>query len=129
MEHPPAVPGSRPESGLSRRGALGALGAASGVLLLNEAVAQEQDPAAQVGDTASTIRITELVTHRVQSKVYVEVRTNHKVTGWGEVGSLVASALGARYFRCWFCSPSCLDALARPPHISEFCRLFVGGSP
>src|SRR6516165_4098623 len=92
MEPPSAIRGPRTEPGLSRRGALGALGAASGVLLLNEAVAREQNPAAQVGDTASAIRITELVTHRVQSKVYVEVRTNHKVTGWGEVSALVPAA-------------------------------------
>jgi galactonate dehydratase len=92
MEHPSAFRGPRDEPGMSRRGALGALGAASGVLFLNEAVAQEQNPAAQVGDTASAIRITELVTHRVQSKVYVEVRTNQKVTGWGEVSALVPTA-------------------------------------
>src|SRR5262245_28719642 len=68
------------------------LGAAGGLLLLSDAVAQERNPAAQVADTASSLRITGLKTHRVQSKVYVEVLTNHKLTGWGEVSALVPAA-------------------------------------
>jgi galactonate dehydratase len=76
----------------ARRQLLGALGAASGLALLNHAIAQENNPAAQVADSASTIRITGLKTHRVQSKVYVEISTSHKVTGWGEVSALVPSA-------------------------------------
>jgi hypothetical protein len=83
-----------PESSgeVSRRAALGTLGAAGGLLLLNQAVAQDNNPAAQVADTASSIRITGLKTHRVQSKVFVEILTNHKVTGWGEVSALVPAA-------------------------------------
>jgi galactonate dehydratase len=77
---------------VTRRGALGALGAAGGLALLNEAVAQENNPAAQVADAASAVRITGLKTHRVQHKVYVEVDTNRKVTGWGEVSALVPAA-------------------------------------
>src|SRR5690349_20627985 len=78
------------EQDLSRRGALGALGVvAGGVALLNHAVAADSNPAAQVGDATSTIRITGLRTHRVQHKVYVETQTSHKVSGWGEVSALV----------------------------------------
>jgi galactonate dehydratase len=76
----------------ARRQLLSAIGAAGGLALLNHAVAQENNPAAQVSDSASTIRITGLKTHRVQSKVYVQISTSHKVTGWGEVSALVPSA-------------------------------------
>jgi hypothetical protein len=67
MGHPAAVRGPRNEPGMSRRGALGALGAARRALFLNEAVAQEQNPAAQVGDTAWASRglILLLVTPRL----------------------------------------------------------------
>jgi galactonate dehydratase len=82
-----------PNDGPTRRGLLGTMGAvAGGIALVNHAVAAEDNPAAQVGDTASTIRITGLKTHRVQSKVYVEILTNQKVTGWGEVSALVPTA-------------------------------------
>jgi galactonate dehydratase len=81
------------EEGLTRRGALGVLGAvAGGVALVNHTIAADNNPAAQVGDSTSTIRITGLRTHRVQHKVYVELQTSHKVTGWGEVSALVPTA-------------------------------------
>ncbi len=70
---------------ISRRAAFGSLGAAAvgGLAMLNHAVARENNPATQVVDSASSIKITGLRTHRVQSKVYVEIETNHKITGWG----------------------------------------------
>ena len=75
---------------LSRRGALGTLGAAAGGLaLVTHAVAAADNPAAQVADSAASIRLTGLRTHRVQSKVYIELQTNQKVTGWGEISALV----------------------------------------
>lgn len=76
----------------SRRELIGAVTAASGLALLNHAVAAENNPASQVADSASSIKITGLKTHRVQHKIYVELLTNHKVTGWGEVSALVPSA-------------------------------------
>jgi galactonate dehydratase len=82
----------RSGDGVTRRGALGALGAYGGLALLNHAVAQENNPAAQVADAASAVRIIGLKTHRVQHKVYVEVDTNRKITGWGEVSALVPAA-------------------------------------
>ena len=79
-----------PSSELStRRHLLGATTAATGLAVLNHAVAAENNPAAQVADTASSIRITAMKTHRVQHKVYVEIATNQKITGWGEVSALV----------------------------------------
>jgi galactonate dehydratase len=81
------------EGDVTRRGALQALGAvAGGVALTNHTVAAENNPAVQVADPASSIRITGLRTHRVQHKVYVELQTTHKITGWGEVSALVPSA-------------------------------------
>src|SRR5262245_30904205 len=77
---------------ISRRGLLGAVGAAGGFAFLQQAVAQENNPAGQVADTGSSLRITGLKTHRVQHKVYVELLTSQKITGWGEVSALVPTA-------------------------------------
>src|SRR5687768_12563049 len=68
------------------------LGAAAGLMMLNEAVSAQSSPAAQVADSASTIKITGMKTHLVQSKVFVEILTSHKITGWGEVSALVPKA-------------------------------------
>jgi galactonate dehydratase len=78
---------------VSRREVLETAGvAAAGLLLVNHAVAADNSPAAQVADTASSIKITGMKTHLVQSKVFVEILTNHKITGWGEVSALVPTA-------------------------------------
>jgi galactonate dehydratase len=69
--------------------------AAGGMALLNEAVGQEKNPAAQVADSAASLRITGLKTHLVQHKVYVEIETSAKITGWGEVSALVPTAAEA----------------------------------
>src|SRR5438105_11664665 len=70
----------------SRREALTAAGTiAAGAALLNEVVAAEQNPAAQVADRSSTIRINRLRATRVQSQVYIKIETNHGVSGWGEI--------------------------------------------
>src|SRR3989442_15683844 len=80
--------------GLDRRQVLGAAGAvAAGGLLLNEAVAQ--NPAANVEDRGASIRIRALRTHRVGSKVYVQIETNQKVSGWGEISALEPGAANA----------------------------------
>jgi hypothetical protein len=41
-----------------------------------------QNPAANVADNGSDIRISRLRTHLVGSKVYVQLETNRKVVGW-----------------------------------------------
>jgi len=78
---------------VSRRNLLASMGTfVGGAVLLNHTVAQD-NPAAQVTDSASSIRITGLKTHRVQHKVYVEILTsNKKIIGWGEVSALVPTA-------------------------------------
>src|SRR5438874_1733921 len=85
---------SEKKAGPDRRTLIGAAGAAAaGALLLNEAVAA--GPAANVADRAAGIRIRALRTHRVGTKVFVQIETNQKVTGWGEVSALEPSAAEA----------------------------------
>lgn len=80
----------------SRRELLASMAAAAaGSLVLNHAVAQENNPAAQVADSASTIKITQMRTHRIAHKVYVELLTNHGIRGWGEISALVPTAAEA----------------------------------
>lgn len=76
-------------SDFSRRRVLEAASAAAGFALLNESVSAQSNPAAQVADSASSIKITALKTHLVQHKVFVELQTNHNITGWGEISALV----------------------------------------
>src|SRR5262249_11945277 len=79
---------------VSRRDILASMGAiAGGAAFLNHAVAQEKNPANQVADSASSLRINGMKTYRVQHKVYVELLTNNpKINGWGEVSALVPTA-------------------------------------
>src|SRR5581483_928824 len=51
----------------------------------NEAVGAEQNPAAQVGDRTSSIRIRRLHATWVGATVYVKIETNHGIVGWGEI--------------------------------------------
>src|SRR5437016_4963884 len=67
---------------------------AAGAVLLNEAIGA-QNPAGQVADRGSEIRIRAMRTHRVASKVYLQIETNQKVTGWGEVSALEPTAAEA----------------------------------
>lgn len=86
--------------GVDRRELLGVAGAvAASGLLLNEAIAQ--NPAANVEDRSSTIRISAMRTHRVGAKVFVHIETNHRVSGWGEVSGVeprAAEALATAFF-------------------------------
>jgi len=70
----------------SRREVLAATGAlATGAAVLNETIAAEQNPAAQVADRSSTIRINRLRASWVGPAVYIKIETNHGITGWGEI--------------------------------------------
>ena len=53
--------------------------------MVNHAVADEKNPAAQVADRTSTIRITAMKTYWVGPVVYVKIETNHGVVGWGDL--------------------------------------------
>lgn len=72
---------------LPRRAAMQTFGAAAmaGMAIVNEAVGQESNPAAQVADRASNIRITAMRTHWVGPVVYVKIETNMGISGWGDL--------------------------------------------
>jgi len=70
----------------TRREMFGALGAvAAGQALLSDAVAQEKNPAAQVEDRSSTLKITKMRAMWIGPTVFVRIETNHGVVGWGEI--------------------------------------------
>ncbi len=74
---------------LDRREMLVSAGAAAASgMLVAEALAGADHHAAKVEDKGSSIRITGMKTHLVGSKVYVQIDTNHKVAGWGEISAL-----------------------------------------
>jgi galactonate dehydratase len=58
---------------------------AAGAAILGEAVADERNPAAQVADRASQLRITGMQTFWVGPNVFVRIATNQGLTGWGNV--------------------------------------------
>jgi galactonate dehydratase len=73
-------------SSVSRRHLLtGFSAAAAGAAFLRDAVGDEQNPAAQVVDRSSTIRITGMKTYWVGPVVYVKIETNHGISGWGDL--------------------------------------------
>jgi len=63
-------------------------GAVGGKLNSALGVDDENNPAAQVGDRTSTIKLTKLTAIPVQRKVFLKLETNHGVTGWGEIDQL-----------------------------------------
>lgn len=71
---------------MHRRDAFRALtSAATGMALVNHAVADENVPGNQVVDRASSIRITALKTYWVGPIVYVKIETNRGISGWGDL--------------------------------------------
>ena len=90
---------------LTSLGALAAGGLAAGSFgpRFNEAfgVDDANNPAANVGDRTTTIKITKLTATPMQRKVFLKLETNHGVTGWGEIDQLepyVAAALAKSLF-------------------------------
>ena len=59
--------------------------AAAGQAMLADAVGQERNPAANVADRSSSIKITKMRATWLGPTVFVKIETNHGVTGWGEV--------------------------------------------
>jgi galactonate dehydratase len=57
----------------------------TGVAGLAAAVGQEKNPAAQVADRTSSIRITGMKAFWVNSHVFLRIDTNHGIPGWGDV--------------------------------------------
>jgi galactonate dehydratase len=70
----------------SRREMLTSFGAfTAGQAMLSDAVAQERNPAAQVADRSSTIKIAKMRASWVGPAVYIRIETNLGIVGWGEV--------------------------------------------
>ena len=83
--------------------AAGGLAASSFAPRFNEAfgVDDANNPAANVGDRTTTIKITKLTATAMQRKVFLKLETNHGVTGWGEIDQLepyVAALLAKSLF-------------------------------
>ena len=70
----------------SRRDLLYSTGAAAaGMTFVNQAVPAEQNPATQVADRTSSLRLTAIKTYWVGPVVYVKLETNHGISGWGDL--------------------------------------------
>lgn len=88
------------ETHIPRRTLLGSMGAAAGAALF-AGHAQAADPAAEVSDRTSSIRITRLTPNICRDRVYVKIDTNHGISGWGEIKGVVptvAAALASSMF-------------------------------
>jgi len=89
-----------PSQVVSRRDALRSAAAmAAGAVFLcdwSADAAPAENPAANLADKTSTIRISKLTALPVGTKAYLKLETSHQITGWGEVTGLepnVACAL------------------------------------
>ena len=60
----------------------------AGGAMLSEMVSARDNPAAQVADRTTTIKLTKLTATPVGRKVFLKLETNHGVTGWGEIDQL-----------------------------------------
>jgi galactonate dehydratase len=73
----------------------------AGLLLLEDAVGQENNPAAQVEDRGASIKIRALKAMPAGRKAYLKIETSAQISGWGEVTGLdpeVACALARSLF-------------------------------
>lgn len=69
--------------------------------VFQDVVGGANNPAGQVIDRASTLRIRRLTPTIVGGKVFLKLETNHGITGWGEIDQLetrVASQLASSLF-------------------------------
>jgi galactonate dehydratase len=58
---------------------------AAGIAALSAVVAQERNPASQVADRTSSIRISGMKAFLVSPHVFLRIETNHGIVGWGDV--------------------------------------------
>lgn len=92
----------RSSIGWSRRELIASAAAiAGGAALFAEISAAQDNPAANVADRGSELKIKSLRGFRVGTKAYLKIETNKAVTGWGEITGLdpkVAIALAESLF-------------------------------
>jgi galactonate dehydratase len=58
---------------------------ATGTAALADEVGQERNPAGQVADKTSSIRITGMRTFWVGANLFLRLETNHGIVGWGDI--------------------------------------------
>ena len=75
--------------------------ATAGNLLLGEYCSGQDNPATQVEDRSSTIKLTRLTATPFAAKVYLKLETNHGITGWGEIDQLEPTAATALAKSLW----------------------------
>ncbi|MEK6258792.1 MAG: mandelate racemase/muconate lactonizing enzyme family protein [Planctomycetota bacterium] len=95
------MPQSRSTSALSRRELLTSGSFAAGLAMLADVSHSQDNPAANVEDRGTNIRISSLKGFRVGTKAYLKIETNRQITGWGEITGLdplVAIALAQSLF-------------------------------
>ena len=73
---------------------LGAGAAVAGSSLFS-ANADQSDSSESVTDRTTTIRINQLIPHVFRDRVFVEIGTNHGISGWGEIKGVVPSVSSA----------------------------------
>jgi galactonate dehydratase len=61
---------------------------AAGALLIQESTARADNPAANVVDRLTSLKITALKAQRVGTKAFFKIETNQGIVGWGEVTGL-----------------------------------------
>jgi galactonate dehydratase len=87
---------------LSRRNMfLSAAAMAAGSAMLADIASGQENPAANVADRGTDLKISSLRGFRVGTKAYIKIETNKGITGWGEVTGLdplVAVALAQSLF-------------------------------
>ena len=92
-------------SSIDRRSLFFSSGAiAAGALLLDESLAQADNPAAGVADRLTSLKISNLKAMRAGAKGYVKIETNQGITGWGELTGLDPTVASRWPTRCWSCS-------------------------
>jgi len=69
----------------NRRDFFASAAAASGFAFAQDTLGAQQNPAVQVADRATSLKITGLKTFWVNPCVFVRIETNHGVTGWGDI--------------------------------------------
>ncbi len=80
--------GSRSTTKIGRRNFLTSASVAAGGFMTANEVCGEENPAAQVVDRGSNLKITDVRMFYVGGKLYVRVQTNANITGWGETFGL-----------------------------------------
>jgi galactonate dehydratase len=77
---------NKSDMSFNRRNMIAGLGsAAAGLAFMQDTIGEQNNPAANVVDRSSSLRITGMKLYWVGPVVYVKIETNHGITGWGDL--------------------------------------------